>query len=1066
MRCPSCTTQNLASNRFCLNCGVPLVVACPQCSAESPMSAVFCGACGTRLARDQAPGGGVAGLASSSEEFKQATVLFADIVSSTRLLADLDPEQAMGRLRPAIRSMCEAVTRFDGTVVQTMGDGVLALFGAPRAQEGHAFLACEAALTLQASFAGAGGGPRIRVGLHTGEVVAGAPGSNAQATRDVHGVALHLASRLQELAGPGEIYMSEQCHHLIRSGFETAPLGARRLDGIPEPVAIFRLLGMNHNIAGREFRGASLTPFCGREHETGILRRTFRAIQRGETKVTGIVGAPGTGKSRLCFEFAEWCRQRGVAVYETRAQLYGHSTPLQLALDFLRLTLGIQSTDNPARARRTIADRLREIGSTFEADHSVLCEFLGLADHKPLWPNPRARHARLLDLLRHLVRQIGVKPSLIMVEDLHWADAASEEFLATLVEAAASTQTMLVFNYRPSYSAPFMQTDGFQTILLGELNPSDTEVMLDRLIGRRPELRELRRRVAERSGGNPFFVEELVRSLTENSMLLGPAGAYTLGSAANDNALPTTVQDVIGARIDHLGTGERAILQIGAIIGKQFALDVIETVANADRGEIEAALERLCEADMIESRQGTLGRYYIFRHPLIQEVAYRMQLKARRATLHASVAQAMRRFHENESDGSAALIAYHYEAAGDAIAAAAYWARAARWVGSTSSGEALKHWRKVRMLLDGQVRSPETDRLRIMANGQIAWLGWREGVTVDEARPDLEEALKLAHETDDTVVPLLHFVEARLAGASGGPADTYVARIEQALALLKADENIGRAATLYASLCQAYGWAGLCNEALAANDAALARTSSIDAHDHEFLGYNVEHWVISLRGRILLHLGRLPEARLCFDEMLNLEQVLIDPTVKFISHLGYVEVAWFEGDAALAAKHTASVTELAERHGSPYLKVFQHFCSGLAESIAGNWTSALRDLNAGLAFMHEMKAALDHEAETLACIAECHHEAGNHAQAVVTAKEAIAVARRLTARIPELRASIVGGAALLAEEPEGALAQAENFFDRAGELIAETGAIIFEPLLLRERMRLDQLSRPPLSSHK
>lgn len=493
MRCPSCTTQNLPTNRFCSNCGVALFVACAQCAAESPMTALFCGACGARLASDHPHNGGIAKLASSLEEFKQATVLFADIVSSTKILADLDPEQAMGRLRPAITSMCEAVTRFDGTVVQTMGDGVLALFGVPRAQEGHAFLACEAALALQESFASAGDGMRIRVGLHTGEVVAGAPGSEAQAARDVHGVALHLASRLQELAGPGDICMSEQCYRLIRSSFETASVGAHRLEGIPEPVAVFRLLGMNRNMASREFRGASLTPLCGRSQENGILRRTFRAIQRGETKVTGIAGAPGTGKSRLCFEFAEWCRQRGVAVYETRAQLYGHSTPLQLALDFLRLTLGIQSTDNAARARRTIADRLREIGATFEADHSVLCEFLGVADQKPLWPNPKVRHARLLDLLRHLVRQIGVKPSVIIVEDLHWADKASEEFLATLVESAVSTQTMLVFNYRPSYSAPFMQSDFFQTIVLGELKPSDTEAMLDRLVGKRPELQEIGR---------------------------------------------------------------------------------------------------------------------------------------------------------------------------------------------------------------------------------------------------------------------------------------------------------------------------------------------------------------------------------------------------------------------------------------------------------------------------------------------------------------------------------------------------------------------------------------------
>ncbi|NDV88762.1 AAA family ATPase [Aurantimonas aggregata] len=1064
MRCPSCSTENPAGRTHCEDCGEPVVVSCPGCAAESPAAAAFCSACGTRLS-DRPPA--TALKLTASGEFKQATILFADIVSSTRLLARLDPEQAMDRLRPAIAAMCDAVTRFDGTVVQTMGDGIFALFGAPRAQEGHAFLACEAALALQQAFAQREDGLKIRVGLHTGEVVFGPPGADPQGRRDAHGVAIHLASRLQALADAGGICISEQSYRLIRSSFVTGSLGARRLEGIPEPVSVFQLLARRRGPASREFRGATLTAFCGRTTEIGALRDTLCAIESGETRVTGIEGAPGSGKSRLCYEFAEWCRGRGLPVYEARAQPYGHATPLQLALDFLRMILQVSSSDDPEVTRDRIAERLTEIGATFEADRALLFEFLGLADEQQRsLASPKARQTRLLDILRDLVRQIGRQPSVIIVEDLHWADAASGEFLAALVEAVESTRTMLVFNYRPAYRAPFMRTPHYRSMFLAELSNTETDAILDTLVGTRPELKDIHRRVAERSGGNVFFMEELVRSLSENGTLLGAPGSYTLGSPANDNALPSTVQDVIGARIDRLDPVERAVLQIGAMIGKQFPLNVLESVAEVPQADVQTALDRLSAAEMIEPQQGAGGRCYAFRHPLIQEVAYRTQLKSRRAVLHAAVAEAMQSYSEGRLDEDAALIAYHHEAAGHTLAAATFGARAARWVGATSTGEAIKRWRKVRTMLLGEIRCPEVDQLRIMASAQIAWLGWREGVTVEEARPYLAEALQIARETDDAMVALLLFVEARLAGASGGPADDYAAQIEQALALVEPTGDRGRAATLNASLSQAYGWAGLFTKALAANDAALERIPAIEPFDHQFLGYSVEHWVLSLRGRILVHLGRPDEARACFDQMLALEPALVDPTVLFISHLGMIELAWFQQDASLAAEHAASVAALAERHGSPYLLVFRHYCNGLATAIGGDPVAALRDLERALTSIVTMKAARDHAADTLAVIAECHFQAGQEAQALAAADQAIDAARTLTARMPELRAMLVKGAAYLARDGSARLLEAEDLFDEADRLIQQTGAFVFEPMLAQGRAMMDPLRDFPLYGYK
>ncbi len=1061
MRCPACSTDNPVGNRYCENCGAQIEIPCPKCSHKNPPTALFCGACGTSFnsLRRSGRGGAPAGLPVLGE-LKQATVLFVDMVSSTELVASLDPEQAMERLRPAVAAMCDAVARFDGTVMQTLGDGIMALFGAPRAQEGHALLACEAALAMQEAFPPVEGGVRVRVGLHSGEIVFDAPGRDLMIPRGAHGLTIHLASRLQALAEPGGICITEDCYRLIRVYCDAEPFGRHALKGVPEPVEIYRLIKLKPVMMGRQFGGMNLTSFRGRDDEMERMQRALRAAEDGATSVIGVAGEPGTGKSRLCYEFAEWCRSRLIPVYEARAQIYGHATPLQPVLEFLRLFFHILPTDDATVARDCIAERLSEVGPTFKADLALLCQFLGVpCEEGPSWLNSKARRARLLDIIRHMVRRNGAASSVIIIEDLHWLDDASEEFVTTVVDAVAGTRTMLVLNYRPAYTAPWMQLPYYQHLVLADLNRPNTDALVEELMGDGSELRDIRRRVAERSDGNPFFVEELVRSLAENGALLGEPGGYTLGMKTGERTLPVTVQAVIGARIDRLGEAERALLQIGAIIGKEIPLEVLERVADLPSAEIEAGLDRLCEAEMIQLLPAADGRWYAFRHPLIQEVAYGAQLKARRSALHGSVAEAMERFHKDRLDEFAGLLAHHYEAAGQSLAAANYAARAARWVGSTNSGQAIKHWQKVRLLLRGQPRAPEIDTLRIMASSQISWLGWREGLTTEEARPYIEEALGWAREIDDTMVPLLMFVEARLTGASGGPADNYATRVREALSLLKPGRDAGRAATLNASLSQAYGWAGLFKEALAANDAALAGLPSIEKFDHQFLGYSVEHWVKSLRGRILVHLGRFDEAQKCFEEMLSIEQALIDPTVQFIAHLGYVDIAWCRADAALAAEHAARVAAIAERHGSPYLRVFAYACAGTAKGIAKDFAGATIDFSDGLAFMQSAKAARDYEADMLAAVADCHYRTGDFQLAIEAARKAIAIARNLSARIPECRASITYAAALLAQHGAEGFQEAEALFDSAEALIRQSGATVFERLLTEERARLSTLVR-------
>jgi tetratricopeptide (TPR) repeat protein len=510
---------------------------------------------------------------------------------------------------------------------------------------------------------------------------------------------------------------------------------------------------------------------------------------------------------------------------------------------------------------------------------------------------------------------------------------------------------------------------------------------------------------------------------------------------------------VIGARIDRLAESEKTVLQIGAIIGKEFPWPILQQVADPLGFKIDPILTRLCEAELLQEQATIDCRQFSFRHPLMQEVAYATQLKARRSMLHASVAQAMEGFYRERLNEFAGLLAYHYEAASRLGDAANYAARAAMWVGSTNPAQAIRHWEQVRMLLQHQPRSKDSDSLRIMANGQIAWLGWREGMTAEAAKALLHEALSWARDTDDSMIPMLLFVDGRITVASGGSADTYVERVNEALSLVKSSNNVGRVATLNCALSQAYGWAGLLNEALAASDAALEGVSHVEKFDHQFLGYNVDHWIMSLRARILVRLGRLDEGEQCLDALLGIEDALLDPTVQFIPHLGYVDLAWCRGDTRLAEKHAERIAEIADKCGLPYIRVYAFACAGTAKSLAKDFAVAEQDFTEGLQFVRKATASMGFEPEILASLADCCLRMDEPERAAAVAAEAIDVARQRSTRLAECRASITRAAALVAQHGAASLPEAEDLFRRAERLIHVTGAKIYEPLLQQERAR-------------
>ncbi len=1004
--------------------------------------------------------------ASGWGELKQATILFADVVGSTERIASLDPEQAMEHLQPAVRVMCAAIDRLGGTIVRTLGDGVMAIFGVPIALEGHALLACHAALGMQEDFRGNAHGLSIRVGLHSGLVASDPASVGLSWAQGAHGIAVHLASRVVALAEPGGVCLSEDCHALVRKWVRVESIGRRALKGIAQPVEILVLRSLLRSDDRLQATTGASSPFVGRERELAAIHEAYRRTQRGDVRVLGISGAPGTGKSRLCHEFVTHCRGLGVPVFEIRTQLYGQSTALQPVLELLRsYLLRLPAGCDAATARTCILERMSPLAAFSPADAALLNEFLGVAaDDAPALPlAPTVRRARLLEIVSELVRLSGAHASVIVFEDLHWLDEGSEEFVMALVEAVASTRTFLVLNYRSMPRTPWEQVPHFEKVNVSELDETEIGELVRALLVRRHELHGITNLIAQRSAGNPFFAEELVRSLGDGNAL--PEGDVVAldNIEAFAQRLPATIQAVITARIDRLALTHKSVLQICSVIGKEVAVDILKPVADRVVEEIDNSLQLLCRLEFIQTQGPEADRLYSFRHPLIQEVAYGMQLKARRAPIHAAVAAAIEARYQDRLDELAGLVGYHYEAAGRFFDAASYVSRAARWVGSTNGGLAVKHWHKVRNLLGSHPRSREGDRLRAMASSQVAHLGWREGLTLEEVRPFIDEASQLAAEVDGRLSQLLLMVEGRMILASGGKSDDYVDKINQALALVPVGSDVGRTAMLSAALCQAYGRAGLIANALAANDVAWRGAASIDRFDREFMGFGMEPWILGMRGRSLARLGRFDEACGCWEQMLAGGTGAIDPTVQVIPCLGHVEFAWCNDDAHLATAQVRRLGEIASLHSVSYVDTVAHLCRGVAYTIAGDTTHAVPAFASALALVRHNKVATEFEPEILTGLAECHASNGEYERACELAQDAIRISRQRGTRVSELRALIVCAGAMARGALAGSADGARELFSQAQELIGITQAHIYGKPLAAARARLaiaDAVSGP------
>ena len=631
-------------------------------------------------------------------QYKQVTVLFADVVRSMDIAAALDVERLREIMTELVERSAVVVQRYGGTAEQT-GDGVMALFGAPVALEDHAFRACLAALAIQDE-AGRlaaevqrrdGVALQLRVGLNSGRVIAGDIGSGSLGYAAT-GEAVGFAQRMESVAPPGGVMLSESTARLVEDAVLLAEPEWVHIKGADEPVRARRLLA----IGPREGQlGRAEADLVGRGWEMAALDALVDRAIGGRGGVVNVVGPPGIGKSRVAREAAALAAGRGFEVFWAFCESHASDIPFQAVARLLRAGSGVADLDGEAARARVRA----YVPDADPQDLLLLVDLLGIADPDVPLPqiDPDARRRRLTELI-NTVSLARTAPALFIIEDAHWIDAVSESMLADFLTVIARTPSMVLITSRPEYQGALTRVHGAQTIALGPLDDSDTAALLDELMGSDPSVGELTAIIADRAAGNPFFAEEMVREFEQRGVLTGERGGYVCRADVAELSVPATVQAAIAARIDRLTSPARRTLTAASVVGARFDAGLLAALG------IDAVVDELLGAELIDQVRFTPDAEYAFRHPLIRAVAYESQLKSDRAELHRRLAAAIESGSPETADQNAALIAEHLESAGDLHAAYGWHMRAAAWSTNRDVDAARVSWERARRIADATTR--------------------------------------------------------------------------------------------------------------------------------------------------------------------------------------------------------------------------------------------------------------------------------------------------------------------------------------------------------------------------
>jgi predicted ATPase/class 3 adenylate cyclase len=752
MRCMRCDVENPGGRDLCSACGAPLVIVCPRCSAESPPRFQYCGHCAAPLAQP---------IPESAAERRQLTVMFCDLVAATSLSEQLDPEDLRDVLQNYQAVSAAAIGRFGGQVAQYLGDGILAYFGYPLAHEDDPQRAVRAGLEILSDTGRLSARIErqwherlaVRIGIHTGLVVAGEIGTGGRRETVAVGETPNVAARLQNLAEPNTLLISAATHRLVHGFFECQPRGVHPLKGVSHPLAVYRVTGQTDAQSRVDFAAAAaLTPLVGREHELVQLRRLWDAAASGTGRLVLLGGEAGIGKSRLLKAFGD----RIHAAAFTRLRYYCSeqhmSSPLYPVIRQVERAAGLKREDPPA----TQLDKLEALlapSAPSREELALMAELLSLPGAAERYPAldltpQRQRQKSFAALIRQVETLAARGPVLMEFEDVHWIDPSSRELLEIMAARVSHLPILLIVTFRPEFQSRWAGGAHAVSMVLSRLGEAERKAMVERIAGGCALPERTVHEIAERSDGVPLFIEELTRAVLDAGDRV--TDVPQAAGAGTGLAVPASLNSSLLARLDRLGTAAKEVAQIGAAIGRQFYYGLLAAVAQKSEPELMLALEALGEAALLTRRGTPPEATYIFKHALVQDAAYATLLRGRRRELHAAIAKQLELRHSGDT-ASQELLAHHCTQAGLYREAVRAWKAAARQsVARGSFAEAQAQLRTGLALLDQLPGNAERDRKEVTLQNALGnVLIAQRGYTAPETLSAFERARVLAAGLND-----------------------------------------------------------------------------------------------------------------------------------------------------------------------------------------------------------------------------------------------------------------------------------------------------------------------------
>jgi len=1078
MKCSRCQHDNPADARFCEECASPLKRSCSNCGAQLRANAKFCPQC-AHPADIPADSGKQAQVTPQSYtpkyladriltsraalegERKQVTVLFADLTGSMELLADRDPEEARAILDPVLGHMMDSVHHYEGTVNQVMGDGIMALFGAPIAQEDHAVRACYAALRMQTAIRGYSDEKRaidgvtvqVRVGINSGEVVVRSIGSDLRMDYSAIGQTTHLAARMEQLAKGGTSLLTPDTLRLVEGFVQVHSLGRVPVKGLSEPIETFELTGALTRRSRLQARAAGgLSQFVGRQREFEVLADAAQNARDGKGQAVAIVGEPGVGKSRLYWEFTHSHHVQGCVIVEAGSVSYGKATSFLPVIDLLKSYFEIGERDDARSVKEKLTGKLLTLDRRLEA---ILPPLLALLDQpvedeqwQQLDPPQRRRHT--LDALKQLwLRESQNQPLVLVFEDLHWIDGETQEFLNEILDKVPAAQLLLLFNYRPEYQHPWGSKTFYTQLRLDALSTESAEELLASLLGSDPGVQSLKQTLIEHTEGNPLFLEESVRALAETGQLTGDKGAYRSGRALSATEVPATVQALLAARIDRLDAEDKRLLQTASVIGKDVAFELLKAICNLEESELASRLARLQAAEFVYEAGLFPDLEYTFKHALTHEVAYSGLTHERRRELHARIVQAIEALYADRLDEQVERLAHHAQRG-------EVWSKAATYLRQAAS-KASSRWafretaRYLELALEAIEQLPERDanvgqEIDIRLELRPALMPESNNVRIAEI---IEEAVELAEKIGD---------QRRLALAFGYKAYSAVELGHQPQALEAAQrslvlaEEIGESLPILSArhiLSQVHYTLGNFSRAIEVARPALDVTQEIPVDALNWQTYAAMPFY-------LLHscaeAGAFREAVQDAGVMMPRGETAGNPlTIALLCvGIGYMHVR--RGAAAQAIPVLERSLKSCQTYSIDIMMPWTASCLGLAYALAGRHEAGIEHAQEAVRCAATL-GITRFQPLRLTCLANAYLLAGRREEAHATAQEGLELAQRYHEQGPEAWSLY-----LLAASDFGSDTNNEEHLQRAyGNALALAEELGMRPLVAHCHLGLGQL---------